>query len=101
MGFGVNETGADLGVVLAVASSVLNRPLADDMIVCGEVGLVGELRQPSQVDRRLEEAARIGYKRAIVPASIADTTANIKLLRAATVPQAMALSSLAGVHAVA
>ncbi len=66
-GVRVTEPGVDLGVVLAVASSILDRAVADDLIVVGEVGLAGELRQVSQIDRRLDEAARLGFTRALVP----------------------------------
>ena len=65
----LSEPGADLGVCLAVASALLDRPLPDDLVVCGEVGLGGELRQVAQTPRRLAEAARLGFRRAIVPAS--------------------------------
>lgn len=93
-GVRVNEPGADLAVALAVASSVTNRPLNDRMVVCGEVGLAGELRQVSQADRRLEEAARLGYRHAVVPATMGETTASIRLLRAGSVRQAMVLAGL-------
>ena len=65
----VGEPGADLAVCLAIASAVLDRPLPDDLVVIGEVGLAGELRQVGQTARRLDEAARLGFARALVPAS--------------------------------
>ncbi len=100
-GVRITEPGADLGVVLALASSVTNRALHDDVVVCGEVGLAGELRQVAQLDRRLEEAARLGYRRAVVPASVTASTAQIELLRAGSVHQALRLAGAAPVAAVA
>jgi DNA repair protein RadA/Sms len=100
-GVRVSEPGADLGVIAALASSVTDFALFDDLVVCGEVGLAGEVRQVAQIDRRLEEAARIGYRRAVVPASVPDTTADIELLRAGTVSQALRLAGVAPLSAVA
>ncbi len=88
-GVRVTEPGADLAVAMAVASSVVNQPIPDDLVVCGEVGLSGELRQPTQLDRRLEEAARLGFRRAVVPASVGECSADIELLKASTVADAL------------
>jgi DNA repair protein RadA/Sms len=65
----ISEPGADLAVCLAIASATLDRPLPDDLVVIGEVGLAGELRQVGQTPRRLDEAARLGFARALVPVS--------------------------------
>jgi len=63
----VTETAADLPVLLAVLSSLRNRPLPRDLIVFGEIGLAGEIRPvPSGLDR-LREAARHGFSRAVIP----------------------------------
>ncbi len=66
-GLRVGEPAADLGIALAVASSFRGVPLPEDAVVLGEVGLGGELRPVSQRERRLQEAARLGLRRAIVP----------------------------------
>lgn len=66
-GFRVNEPAADLGIVLAMASSLYNRPLEPDLAALGEVGLSGELRTVPQVERRLNEAARLGLTRCVLP----------------------------------
>ena len=66
-GLRVNETAADLAVMLAVLSSFRDRPLAEDLIVFGEVGLAGEIRPVYNGEDRLREAAKHGFKRAIVP----------------------------------
>jgi DNA repair protein RadA/Sms len=68
-GVRLGEPGADLAVCLALASAVLGRPLPEDLVAVGEVGLGGELRQVAHMSRRLAEAARLGYRRAIVPLS--------------------------------
>ncbi|HET7041428.1 MAG TPA: magnesium chelatase domain-containing protein, partial [Gemmatimonadales bacterium] len=60
------EPGADLAVAAALLSSVLNRPAASDVLFLGEIGLGGEVRPVTQLERRLIEAARMGFKRAVV-----------------------------------
>ena len=66
-GMKVTEPAADLAVALAVASSALDVPLPPNIVVIGEVGLAGEIRRVSGVGRRLAEAARLGFDRALVP----------------------------------
>jgi len=67
-GLSVAEPGLDLAVALALASSLRDRPVDPRTVAVGEVGLLGELRPVSGLDRRLREAARLGFERAIVPA---------------------------------
>ena len=67
-GLYLNEPGADLAIVLALASSYKDKPIGDDLVALGEVGLTGELRSVSQMDTRLAEIARLGFKRCVVPA---------------------------------
>jgi DNA repair protein RadA/Sms len=66
-GVRVTETGADLAVLLAVLSSLRGNPLPRDLIVFGEVGLAGEIRPVPGGPERLKEAAKHGYRNAIVP----------------------------------
>ncbi len=66
-GVKVTETAADLALLLAVASSLRNKPLPADLIVFGEVGLSGEIRPVQNGQDRLKEAAKHGFKTAIVP----------------------------------
>lgn len=66
-GLRIVETGADLPVLLAVLSSLHNKPLPSDLIVFGEVGLAGEIRPVPSGQERIKEAAKHGFKRAIVP----------------------------------
>jgi DNA repair protein RadA/Sms len=66
-GVKVDETAIDLGIVSAIASSFLNRPIINGTVVFGEVGLTGEIRGVSQTEFRIREAARMGFKRCIFP----------------------------------
>ena len=68
-GLQIKEPAADLAVALAVASSVRDRPMHADMAVIGEIGLSGELRAVSQLEARLKEARKLGFKRCIIPRS--------------------------------
>ena len=67
-GVKVMETSADLALILAVISSFRDRALPEDLVVFGEVGLAGEIRPVANGQERLREAAKHGFKRAIVPA---------------------------------
>lgn len=66
-GLELNETACDLPLCLAVVSSLLDKPVPEALIAIGEVGLGGEIRSVSNLETRLREAQRIGFKRAIVP----------------------------------
>ena len=66
-GLRLDEPGADLPVVLAVASSYRDQPIADDLVAIGEVGLTGEIRSVSHMNQRLGEVSRLGFKKCIVP----------------------------------
>jgi len=66
-GVRVTETAADLAVILAVMSSLRNQTLPQDLVVFGEVGLAGEIRPVPNGQERLQEAAKHGFKRAVVP----------------------------------
>jgi DNA repair protein RadA/Sms len=66
-GIRVVEPAADLGIALAVASAVHDVPIGADLVAIGEVGLTGEVRRVGAVPRRLAEAARLGFRRALVP----------------------------------
>jgi len=68
-GIRLDEPAADLGVALALASSFRDAALPADWVAIGEVGLAGELRPVPQLDRRLSEAARLGFQTAVVPRS--------------------------------
>ena len=68
-GLSVDEPGLDLPLALALASSLRDRPVLPGTVAIGEVGLLGELRAVTGLERRLREAARLGFVRAIVPRS--------------------------------
>lgn len=66
-GLRISEPAADMAVAVAIASSFRNQRVDPQMVFLGEVGLSGELRSVSQADRRLSEAAKLGFRRAVVP----------------------------------
>lgn len=66
-GIRMNEPAIDLGVVMAVASSYKNKPVAEDMIVFGEVGLSGEVRAVTMPEQRVAEARKLGFKTCVLP----------------------------------
>ena len=71
-GLTLDEPAADLATVLAVASSYLDRPLGEDLVAIGEVGLSGEVRSVTSINQRLSEISRLGFKRCLIPAHIKD-----------------------------
>jgi len=73
-GLQVEEPAADLAVAVALGSSVRDRPVAADLAVIGEVGLSGEVRAVGQMGTRLKEAARLGFRRCLVPRSVRRST---------------------------
>jgi DNA repair protein RadA/Sms len=94
-GLTVVEPALDLALALALASSARDRPVAAGTVAIGEVGLLGELRSVGGLDRRLREAARLGFTRAIVPATgrrgpIAAVVDGIEVVAVATVRDAIA-----------
>jgi DNA repair protein RadA/Sms len=93
-GVRVHEPAADLAVALALVSSRTGAALPPDVVVCGEVGLGGEVRQVAHLARRLHEAQRLGFRRAVVPASAPDGPAGMQVLRSATIADACALAGL-------
>jgi DNA repair protein RadA/Sms len=68
-GLKIDEPAADLGIALAIASSCRDIPIDPHLVALGEIGLSGELRAVAQVDRRVKEAARMGFTRCLVPKS--------------------------------
>lgn len=69
-GLKLTEPAADLGIVVAIASSFREARVDRELVVLGEVGLSGELRSVSQLERRLQEAAKLGFRQALVPATL-------------------------------
>ncbi|MDP1794608.1 MAG: DNA repair protein RadA [Acidimicrobiales bacterium] len=87
-GVKIAEPAGDLGLAIALASSASGTPVPPDIVAIGEVGLGGELRRVGQMERRLAEAARLGFKRAIVPAATPDVP-GIGLMRMPTLAEAV------------
>jgi DNA repair protein RadA/Sms len=90
-GMKITETATDLAVALATWSSLHEKPLPSKTVVIGEVGLAGELRRVPNIDRRLGEAARLGYTHAIVPAGVPSEVTGMKVAYASTLGQAIAI----------
>lgn len=96
-GLKVYEPAADLAVAAAMASSIKDRAVFADTVLIGEVGLSGELRAVSQMPARLREAAKLGFKRAIVPKRLGTGEPwpkDIEVIEARTLRQAMDLALL-------
>jgi DNA repair protein RadA/Sms len=88
-GVRVVEPAADLAIALAIASTYKGEPIAADLVACGEVGLGGEIRQVSHMGRRLAEAARLGFKAAVVPVSCPEGPKGLELIRVKDVTTAI------------
>jgi DNA repair protein RadA/Sms len=84
-GVRVEEPAVDLGVVAAMASSFLDKPIDARTVVLGEVGLAGEVRAISQMDVRIKEAARLGFNRCLVPKTNSAQLAKIAKMEICTV----------------
>jgi DNA repair protein RadA/Sms len=66
-GIKVSDPASDLGIICAIASSYRNRPVGDDTVIIGEVGLAGEIRGVQNILQRVKEADKLGYRRVILP----------------------------------
>jgi DNA repair protein RadA/Sms len=99
-GLEVDEPAADLAIAAAIASSVRNRPVAADLALVGEVGLSGELRSVGQLSRRLNEAAKLGFTRVLIPRTAArkleQPPAGVQVLGARTLREALEIALVAG-----
>jgi DNA repair protein RadA/Sms len=91
-GLKIGEPAADLGMALAIASSYRDTGTDPEMVAVGEVGLSGELRSVPQLERRVSEAARLGFKRCLVPqAGTKASRKDIELIPASTLREAIGL----------
>ena len=90
-GVRISETSADLALLLAVLSSFRDRPLGNDLLVFGEVGLAGEIRPVPSGQERVKEAIKHGFKKAIVPRANAPKTtmADVEIVAVDTLQQAL------------
>lgn len=87
-GMSLQEPAADLAIAVALASSMTGRTVHEDLIVLGELGLAGEVRRVPDARRRLKEAARMGFTRAVVPPGT-DHVDGIRLSPAGTIAEAL------------
>ena len=88
-GVKVPEPGADVGIALAVLSAAAGHAVAPTMVVCGEIGLTGEVRRIPQIERRLAEAARLGFTDAVVPHATPALDLPLRLHRVASMAEAL------------
>lgn len=94
-GLRISEPAADLGVALAIASSFQDTPLPGDLVAVGEIGLSGELRAVSHLPRRLNEAAKLGFHRCVVPAThrrLGDLPAGMDAIPARSLREALSIA---------
>jgi len=98
-GLRIGEPAADLGIALAIASSFRDVGVDPELVVMGEVGLSGELRAVSQLDRRVSEAARLGFKRCLVPkvgARVSPAPKDIEIIPVSTLREAIRVGLVRG-----
>ena len=88
-GMRLTDPSSDLAVAVAVASAFTDRALPATMVVIGEVGLAGDLRRVTGMDRRLAEAARLGFTTALVPAGCGPAPKGLDIVEAATIGEAL------------
>lgn len=96
-GLNLNETAGDLATILAISSSFRDRPIPDDTAAFGEIGLTGELRSVKNVDQRISELKKMGFKKCIVPKQTkidAKHESGIELLYAGTISEALRLTGI-------
>lgn len=96
-GMRLDEPAADLGVALAIISSYKNIPLPKDLVAIGEIGLTGEVRTVSSMEKRIKEAEKLGFKTCIIPQNGKKQLkyqGNINIIGVANVNEAMRVSNL-------
>ena len=94
-GLTIEEPAADLAAAVAIASSLNDQPVRADLVLIGEVGLSGELRWAAQMDARLREAAKLGFKGAVIPHRLKgkfNSPEGFKILEARSLGQAIKLA---------
>ena len=97
-GIRIDEPASDLAIALSIASSLRERPVDSRAVAIGEIGLSGELRAVSHLERRLSEAQRLGFRKAFVPATLGRRTGDlprgIEIVRAESLREAIKLSEI-------
>lgn len=79
-GIKLKDPSCDLGILMAIASSFLQKTIPSDTIFIGEVGLSGEIRSVSQIEKRIREAKKLGFKKIITPEKVKDIISAVKML---------------------
>lgn len=87
----IDEPAADLAIALALVSAFEDRPLRPDVVVCGELGLGGEVRSVPQLEHRLQESYRMGFRTAIVPASASSGPTGLTVVAVSDLTEAISL----------
>ena len=95
-GLNVAEPAADLGVAVSIAASFRDRVVDPETVIIGEVGLGGQIRPVSHMELRLKEAVKLGFKRAIVPASQSAATSGMEIIPVSRVVDAITTALVAG-----
>ncbi len=91
-GMKINDPAIDLGIACAIASSMRNRPVDENTMIIGEVGLAGEIRGVSNIMQRVKEADKLGFKQCIIPASnydVAMEKLDIKVTKVSNIVEAL------------
>lgn len=88
-GMRLTDPSADLAIAVAIASSSMNLPVPAAVVAIGEVGLAGDLRRVAGMDRRLAEAARLGFTRAVVPPGVSSVPAGLRAITADNIGAAL------------
>jgi len=94
-GLRIEEPAADLAAAAALVSSLKDQPVRADLVLIGEIGLSGELRWVSQMEMRLKEAAKLGFKTAVIPRRLRakiNTPDNFKIIEARSLAQAIKIA---------
>ena len=90
----MNEPAIDLGLVMAIVSSYKNKPIPEEMIVFGEVGLSGEVRAVTMPEQRVAEAKKLGFKTCVIPevsVKLVEKIEGIEIVGVKNVNEAMSL----------
>lgn len=93
-GLRLDDPAADLAVAAAIASAAAERPLEQELLLLGEIGLLGELRGVTQEERRLREAAALGFLQAVCPPAVAPPASALRRLEAADLSEALQILGL-------
>lgn len=93
-GYRIAEPACDLAAVLAIASAFKNKPLPKEMITFGEIGLGGEVRTTSQIEKRINEAEKMGFKTFLTPNFKSPISSKIKIIKVKNLVEALKYLSL-------